>query len=247
MSFAAILMYHNIAPKPPPPARLRWLHVDPGHFRFQMRYLKFAGFQVVSLKKILEFLATNKTDSKLVALTFDDAYLDFYENAYPVLREFGYPATVYAVSDRVGKFNQWDSDELKVQKKLMDWNQLGEMSRAGIEIGSHTRTHPFLAKTTLPEAQSEILDSRKMIEDKLGKPVHHFCYPYGSFTPDVRDLVATSGYLSSVTVDRGSLRPGDDPYQLRRFMIKSQTLSFIYRMHSDYENRRGSPRPTPFP
>ena len=101
-------MYHNIG-IPPKGVPLKSLYVTPRMFRFQMWYLKTAGFKVVSLQEILSFIKGNDSDERLVAITFDDGYQDFYDNAFPVLKTYKLPSTVFLVSDLVGKENIWDS------------------------------------------------------------------------------------------------------------------------------------------
>src|SRR5574341_2420285 len=104
MPKAIILMYHNID-HPPKGARIPNLYVTPRMFRFQMWYLKIAGFRIVSIQEMLDSVSKGDIKNNLVAITFDYGYLDFYKNAYPVLKHYGYPSTVYVVSGLVGKNN----------------------------------------------------------------------------------------------------------------------------------------------
>ena len=118
MAKATILMYHNIA-IPSQGVRLRSLYVTPDMFRFQMWYLKQAGYQVVSLDEIADYAKDSSSaakSEKKIALTFDDGFADFYHNAFPILKEYGYTATVYLVSDQIGNFNTWDDHQLNAEK-----------------------------------------------------------------------------------------------------------------------------------
>ena len=169
-------MYHNIA-IPPHRGSLRSLYVTPRMFRFQMRYLRYAGFKVVSLHEIIQFIDGDGTDEKLVALTFDDGYQDFYENAYPALKAHGYPSTVFLVADLIGKENLWDYKERGIRKRLLDWNRIVEMKNHGVIFGSHSKTHPFLSKLSDAETAHEIKGSKDAIEERLDMPVQFFCYP----------------------------------------------------------------------
>ena len=117
MPKAIILMYHNID-NPPNGARIPNLYVTPRMFRFQMWYLKTAGFGVVSIKDLLEAVEAGNMRRSVVSITFDDGYADFYKNAYPVLKQYGYPATVYVVSGLVGKENVWDYTNENFNKPL---------------------------------------------------------------------------------------------------------------------------------
>lgn len=239
MSRAIILMYHNIA-HPPRGAKMRGLYVTPLMFQFQMWYLKVAGFTVVSLDEIYAFLNGDsaKTD-KLVALTFDDGFADFYDNAYPVLKQYEYPATVYLVADRIGESNTWDAHKLNTKKKLMDWRMIDELHKNGITFGSHTLTHPFLTELTMDQAEAEITQSKVILEEKLGSPVKHFCYPSGNYNNDIVDLVRKAGYQTATITQRGHVHPGDNPFVLKRSFIKYRTYphSFLIKLHTNYESR----------
>jgi len=241
MGRAIVLMYHNIG-VPPKEGKLRSLYVTPRMFRFQMRYLKTAGFNVVCLKDILAYIGGEDiADKKLVALTFDDGYQDFYDNAYPVLKIYGFPATVFLVSDLVGQENLWDYRALNIRKKLLDWDKIIDMSKNGVIFGSHTRTHPFLKKLSTDEIEQELFGSKAALERGLNLPVEFFCYPYGQY--DERAVVAAkkAGYLAAMTMNRGLVHRGDDPLEMRRSFIRWHTnpLLFLLKLHSDYEDRKG--------
>jgi peptidoglycan/xylan/chitin deacetylase (PgdA/CDA1 family) len=141
-----ILMYHNIG-EPPEGARLRALYVRTGAFGRQMMLLKLLGYRGLSMSEAMPYIRGEKT-GKVVAITFDDGYLDTLELALPVLNTFGFSATCYVVSGRTGQYNDWDAAELKVQKKLMSDEQIRAWQAAGMEVGAHTRTHPRLTKCT---------------------------------------------------------------------------------------------------
>ena len=239
-------MYHNIG-SPPRGARMRGLYVRPGMFRFQMFYLRAAGFKVVSLKEILDFIhdgksenASRKPSRRLIALTFDDGYMDFYENARPVLRKYGYPATVFLVPGLAGQVNAWDSERLGTRKKLLDWKKVKELAEGGVTFGAHTMTHPHLPGIAVPQMRDEILGSKRVIEEKTGRPVEFFCYPYGDYNGDALREVREAGFLGAVTVKRGFTYEGDNPFELKRVPVWLNTwpLSFIYKLHSDYETRK---------
>jgi len=236
-----VLMYHNIG-IPPREGKLRSLYVTPRMFRFQMWYLKTAGFEVVFLRDILSHIrGESVSDKKLVALTFDDGYQDFYENAYPVLKRYGFPATVFLVSDLVGKDNLWDYRALNIRKRLLDWDKIIEMSGHLVTFGSHTKTHPFLEKLSTKEIEEELFGSKADIEKRLKLPVEFFCYPYGHYDERAVAVARKAGYLGATTMNRGLIHRGDDPFEMRRSFIRWHThpLLFVLKMHSDYEDRKG--------
>ena len=233
-------MYHNIG-IPPKGIKFRGLYVLPLMFRFQMWYLKIAGFKVVPLRDIVDFIKGRNSHEKLVAITFDDGYQDFYDKAYPVIRKYHYPATVFIVSGFVGKENLWDYKELNVRKKLLDWNQILELKQNGVDPGGHSKTHPYLSQLSIEELQTEILDSKTTMEEKLKCPVDYFCYPYGDYNEKVVEVVTQAKYQGAVTVQRGFVLQGDNPFEIKRVLIKFNThpLLFILKLYTSYETRKG--------
>jgi peptidoglycan/xylan/chitin deacetylase (PgdA/CDA1 family) len=234
-------MYHSVG-VPPKGAKMRSLYVTPRMFAFQMWYLNFAGFKVVPLSGIVDFVKGNSTTQKIVAITFDDGYRDFYDNAWPVLKAYGYPSAVFLVSGLIGKENSWDKDELGIEKELLGKNDIGELKEAGVTFGSHTRSHPFLTKLSGEELAGEIGSSRCDLEKDMALPVDFFCYPYGDMNEKVRNAVREAGYLAAFTTGRGFVHEGDDLFALRRVPVRLNThpLSFICKLHSDYETKKGA-------
>lgn len=240
MHKAIILMYHNID-IPPKGARIPNLYVTPRMFTFQMWYLRFAGFKVVSLQEMLDTVSKGAVTVNLAALTFDDGYLDFYKNAYPVLRQYEYPSTIYVVSGLVEKVNSWDVRNESFSKPLMDWNTIREISKNGVQIGSHTITHPELTRIPPDEQNREIAGSKKELEEHLNQPIEAFCYPGGDHNEQVKESVKKAGYRHAVTTQRGHVERGYDPFALRRIPIKLITnpFSFLYKLHTKSEKRKG--------
>lgn len=237
---AIILMYHNID-VPPKGARIPNLFVTPRMFRFQMWYLRAAGFKVVSIQNMLDSVSRGDLRRDLVAITFDDGYVDFYTNAFPVLKQYGYPSTVYVVSGLVGKDSTWDSKNEYFVKPLMDAKTILEISRHGVEIGSHTKSHPELTLISQAEQLAEIENSKKELKTLVGHPVDSFCYPGGNHDLLVKEVVKKAGYLNAVSTQRGHVERGFDPFALRRIPIKLITnpVSFLYKIHTNSEKRKG--------
>jgi len=233
---AIVLMYHNIGIRPKR-VTLKSLYVTPRMFRFQMWYLKTAGFKVVSLHEILSFINGKNFNEKLVAITFDDGYQDFYDNAFPVLKTYNFPSTVFLVSELVGKENRWDSNV----ERLLNWDSILEMKDAGVTFGSHSKTHPFLSRLSEKELRDEIRDSKIILEERLKNPVDFFCYPNGNYDNRVLETVHTSGYKGAVTTNRGLIHRNDSPFEMTRSFIRYNThpVLFLYKLHSKYEDRKG--------
>jgi peptidoglycan/xylan/chitin deacetylase (PgdA/CDA1 family) len=243
MPKALILMYHNIG-IPPKDARMPNLYVTPRMFRFQMWYLKASGFRVVSIQDLVDAVEAGDVRQDLAAITFDDGYSDFYINAFPVLKHHGFPSTVYIVSGLVGKDNTWDSKSETHLKRMMDWDQIAEVSKKNVQIGSHTRSHPPLTTLSSEALREELAGSKNDLENRLDQRIYHFCYPYGDHDQRVREEVEKVGYRFGVVTQRGHVNKGCDHYALRRIPIKHITnpLSFLYKIHTDSEKRKGQQR-----
>jgi peptidoglycan/xylan/chitin deacetylase (PgdA/CDA1 family) len=234
-----ILMYHNIG-EPPEGARLRGLYVRAGAFARQMRVLRLLGFQGLSMSAAMPYLRGEKT-GRVAVITFDDGYVDTLETALPVLQAHGFSATCYIVSGRLGAYNDWDAGTLNVRKPLMDAAQVRRWQEAGMEVGSHTRTHPRLTKCTDAELRAELAGGKVDLENMLGMPVTQFCYPYGDVDARVAEAVLQAGYSAATTTRRGRARAGDDLMQLRRVLVSGSNWLhlFVMKLLTAYEDRRG--------
>lgn len=234
-----ILMYHQIDVPPPSGTPLRGLVVSPGSFARQMWLLKLLGYKGLSMRDLEPYLKGER-QGRVVGITFDDGYQNNLVNALPVLRKHGFTATCYAVSSMIGGTNNWDKG-LVAEKPLMteaDWHAwLG----AGMDVGSHTRTHADLTKLSPDEAIDQIANSKSELENTLGCEVRHFCYPYGRFDATHCDMARQAGYVTATTTRRGRARPGDHLLELRRVLIAQATtlMQLALKTETSYEDRRG--------
>lgn len=223
-----ILMYHRVGDFPDrmPTHRGQYCHLP--RFKAQMGMLRRLGYPVISLDAAVAGLrGETELPPRAVALTFDDAYVDFLEHAAPVLAEHGYPACVYAVAGKLGGHSDWVAPEGLSPAPLMNAAQLKEVQAMGFTVGSHTLSHPRLA--TLDSAASitrELADSRKVLQDVLGSPVEHFCYPYGSHDLRAVEAAAAAGYLTGTTCLRAAATPADDLLTLPRKAVHQGTTAF---------------------
>ena len=148
---------------------------------------------------------TTKKGERLVIVTFDDGYADNYTVAFPILKRYGFVATVFLVSDYVNTDHVycWDLPAAEAQGdlnpyRLLSWGQIHEMAAYGIEFGSHTCTHPQLTQLTTQECWTEIVRSRVDLQARLGREVVSFCYPRGDLNAEVVQMVRQAGYRSAV-------------------------------------------------
>ena len=212
-----ILCYHKIEPVPAS-ARIKGLYLEPGLFRRQIRELAGSGFSFVP--------PVLSSGNKVMAITFDDGFVSNLESAVPVMKEFGCRAINYLVADRIGKTSDWEAAEGGEARPLMDESQIREWISSGNWIGAHTCTHPRLSRIPRDRAREEIGASKKKLEDRFGKPVEHFAYPFGDYDDTVVDLVRAAGFKTAGTMDRGINDRRTDPFRLKRWTARypSRTL-----------------------
>ncbi|UCC67889.1 MAG: polysaccharide deacetylase family protein [Armatimonadota bacterium] len=224
-----ILLYHKIG-RPPRGARVRGHYVSPGLFRRHLTYLRGQGYESIPLAQVVG--SDRPLPALPVVITFDDGYRCLYEQALPVLAEFGFGATVFLVAGALGDTNTWEQAVGDVAEPMLELRQIREMQEADIEFGSHTMGHPHL--TALPEeaARREVVESRRNLEDSLQAPCLNFAYPYGDWDARVRDLVAEAGYEAACTTRRAAARRRDDPLALPRINIRryNVTARFAYKL-----------------
>ena len=234
----SILMYHQIGIYPRPKAhRALFCHID--RFRSQLRYLKLAGFQVLSLAEANACLFEGRPlPTRSVVITVDDGYDDFREHAWPALQEHGFPATVYLVSSLVGQGASWLTDRDSLPP-LMDATAIRRLHAEGCHFGSHAVSHPRLSTLSPDAMRGEIFDSKKSLEDLLGAEVPDFCYPYGDYTLRARDLVQEAGYRTATTCIRGAANLSENPFELTRKAISwgDNLIGFAWKLHVKHERK----------
>lgn len=234
-----ILMYHQIDEPPRRGVSLRGLIVAPQSFARQMALLKLLGYKGLSMRDLEPFLK-REMQGKVVGITFDDGYQNNVQNALPILKKHGFTATCYGVSGMFGGTNNWDRQLGIAEKPLMTAEDWRAWRDAGMDIGSHTRTHVNLGTLSTDEARAQIVTSKHELEQTLDCEVRHFCYPYGIFMPEHSAMVKEAGYATATTTQRGQVHAGDDPYTLRRIMVARATHLglFAAKVMTNYEDRR---------
>lgn len=192
-------MYHSITDPTDDPYRVT---VSPDRLDRQLRWLLRRGLTGVSMERLL--LARARGDhAGLVGLTFDDGYADFLDNAVPLLRRYGFTATVYVLPGRLGGTNEWDS--LGPRKPLLDEDGIREVAAAGMEVGSHGLRHTDLTGADDALLADETRGSREALRAITGTEVTGFCYPYGTVDERVVAAVREAGYRYAVGISPGPL------------------------------------------
>jgi len=185
-------------------------------FAQQLAELKAEGYKTDAFGTI-QF---RQARAKRVFLTFDDGFADVFENALPAWRQHRFCSIQFLVADLLGKTSEWQASSGELPGLLMDKAQLKDWLDAGQEIGSHTSTHPRLTHVSALRAREEISGSKKKLEDTFGIAVEHFCYPYGDWSPAVRDIVAEVGYKSACITKFGVNTAEADAFALKRITVR---------------------------
>lgn len=206
-----ILMYHYIRDFDDPNDQIGTnLSVSPSTFDKQLSWLKDNGYQSVNPDYLLNPYAL---EHKPIILTFDDGYNDAYTNAFPILKKDGFIATFYLITNYIENSNP----------DYLTWDQAKEMKRANMNIGSHTLTHPDLAKSTDAQMDKEVSESKKILESTIGGATSDFCYPSGKYDTRTITTLKKYGYKTAVTVKSGIANQESNLFELPRIRMTNNT------------------------
>ena len=194
-------------------------------FEVQMKYLKSQGFEAVSIDRLMTLKYSGKqAPPETVVLTFDDGLRNFRTNAWPLLARLGFSATVFVPTKFIGGESSWYADSELVPMPMMDWSELKELKEHGVDVQSHGCSHRKLNRLSFPEVRQEVQESKDILEQGLGSPVDHFCYPFGEENEDVRSVLKEAGYQSGSSTVQGLYRFQDDPYSIKRLGLDYITI-----------------------
>ncbi len=205
-----IMMYHSVHVADDSSGN----SVSPENFEWQMRYLHENGYTVISLQKLVDLIRTQAPlDERYVVITFDDGFEDNYTHAFPVLKQYGFPAVVFSSTSTLG------------QEGWLKWYQIFEMQKEGVTIGSHTVTQAYLPDLEGAALRREIMGSKRALEANLGVPVKYMSYPTGGFSDEIKELVREAGYEAACTTNRGYDRLNRDVYELNRIKFGNKDIN----------------------
>lgn len=206
-----ILLYHYIRPYPDRAADpLGYnLSVPPELFDEQLAWLQQQGYTSIKLADLGAYLVRGEPALPLkpVVITFDDGYVDAYTNAFPLLKKHGMIGTFFVPTGFVDN----------ARANYLNWDQIKEMDAGGMEIGSHTINHADLSSKWVVVEQ-EIVQSRQVLEARLGRTVEVFAYPYGKYTARADELVSRT-YLAAVDSNQGIVHTTEGVHNLRRIQV----------------------------
>ncbi|MBI4387111.1 MAG: polysaccharide deacetylase family protein [Elusimicrobia bacterium] len=200
------LMYHKIG-TPPRGSRLKNLWVCTREFRWQMEYLLRYGYTPLLFSELRDVQAgRRRLPEKPVLVTFDDGYANNYEAVFPILKELGVKANIFLVYECMERHNEWHDPATEPWMRMLTWAQVLDMQNSGwVEFGSHTMKHRNLTALSQQEVRWEVSESKKRIEEKLGRPAIAFAYPYGAgaYASAVRAAAREAGYAFDFGIRQG--------------------------------------------
>ena len=209
-----ILTYHNFTTEEGESYK-----INITNFEKQMENLAFHNYSVISLSELFTGLRVGQLPLKPVVITIDDGFRSTFTLAYPVLKKYNFPATLFLYTDFIEK-----------NSNSLSWEEIREMTKNNIEIGSHTLSHCNLLKyqenenyeTYLNRIRREIILSKEILESKMGGKVKFFAYPYGVYSPIIKDIVIQAGYEVILNANSMSNNLNADPFSLNRQIISGQ-------------------------
>ncbi|MEW5768059.1 MAG: polysaccharide deacetylase family protein [bacterium] len=208
-----ILLYHEIisdeAALAKVDVRKRPYCLSRAQFQEQMTYLQENNFKTIRLHELVEALEREEVpEGKSVVITFDDGCVSDFKEAYPVLKRLGQRAVFFVTAGAVG------------DKGMLNWDQIKEMLDGGMEIGSHTLTHPFMAALDEEELKYELAESKRVMEEHLEREIDLFSSPTGYHHPAVGKIAKMVGYQAVCINQIGGVDLGTDPFALKRLTLK---------------------------
>lgn len=210
-----ILMYHSILTEKNNAARL-----PPESFQSQMKWLHDNGYKTLTLDEFYaDYAAKKGFPQNFVVLTFDDGYFDNFTNAYPVLKKYGFHATIFMISGDIGKPGYLTADQIK------------QMSASGtVDIECHTLSHPNLDGLPYQNQLAELSQSKTALEKLTGRPVNYIAYPSGKYNEDTLKAARSTGYRLAFKMSGGPAANSESRLELPRVFIGDDMQKFIQKV-----------------
>lgn len=210
-----VLMYHRVCDLTEVEARsplMRDLTVSPKDFEAQIRYLVEKGFTFLLARDVEQAVREHRAlPQKAVAITLDDGYKDNFEQAFPILRRYKVPATIFLVTSTVGTAAH------------LSWDDVLVMHKEHVGYGSHTVHHPDLTTLPLPKLDNELTESKRVLEDQLFERITAVAYPAGQYNKLVAERTRAAGYLAGWKKGGGPVQPDAEPFLLPRLRVHGRT------------------------
>jgi peptidoglycan/xylan/chitin deacetylase (PgdA/CDA1 family) len=189
-----------------------------------MEYLSSAGFTALTVTQLTNILDSQQAlPHKPIVITFDDGFADFATAAEPVLRRHGLPVTFYITTKYVGGTSLWLQPQGEGDRPFLTWKEINALDKDLVEIGAHGHTHTMLDVLPAREATSEITESKRLLEERLGRSVPSFAYPHGYSSGRVRRAVRDAGFTSGCMVAHAVSSSMADRFAMPRIIVSADT------------------------
>ena len=209
-----VLLYHHVSTHTPPSTS-----ISPEDFRAHLEYLRENSFSVLPLPEMMDKIRQQlPLPDRAVAITFDDGYISIYENAFPLLQEFSMPFTLFLSTNPI------DNN----QPGYLNWDQVRELSAAGVQIANHLVSHPYMLskeegendQAWLARLRQELLDAEATIKRETGQTHRTLAYPYGEYDPAIKAMIEAEGFIGFAQ-NSGAIGYQSDLLALPRFPLAS--------------------------
>jgi peptidoglycan/xylan/chitin deacetylase (PgdA/CDA1 family) len=235
-------IYHRVGD-----SRYPSTNTSPKDFEQHLEYFSTNHFQVLTFSEAVDYLKSDKPLRKTAVITIDDGYKSFFKNGFPLLKKYGFPATLFINTKTVGGGD------------YMNWAELKEVNKSNIEIGNHTHSHDFFlnqpSTTRYKTFKQEIELSQSLISKHMDITPKVFSYPYGEFDLEMKKIVKEAGFIAAAAQNSGVIYSGADLFECPRFPMSEaysslekfsekasmHALKIINRSPDDYilpENKR---------
>jgi peptidoglycan/xylan/chitin deacetylase (PgdA/CDA1 family) len=225
-----VLCYHSVHPTN------SFASATPDQFERHLAWLRQHCW-LIRFTRVFEEARCPDPVRPAVALTFDDGYADNYEYAFPLLHQYSAPATFFvtagflegdpAVAERFQTFRPSEPGPIHP----LEWSQVQEMRRAGMEFGAHTYSHPNLARLDLAAVEVELRRSREILEDRLGEPIRLMAYPFGKpachFSRQTMRVAADVGYEYAAAIACRPVSPAHSPFAVPRYFVTGDDVATL--------------------
>jgi peptidoglycan/xylan/chitin deacetylase (PgdA/CDA1 family) len=214
-----ILLYHSVSDHSS--ERFRPWTIHPDLFAEHMQYLFESGYKPITVSDLANAIHAhgNGLPKKPVVITFDDGFADFMTEASPVLKQYGFPCTLYITTKYINQTSAWLASEGEENRPMLSWDEIRELDSSDIECGAHGHSHRQLDIAPYAEACEEILESKAILERMLDSPITSFSFPHGYHTKRLLKFLKLSEYSSGCTVCHSMASDRSDPYALPRIII----------------------------
>ncbi len=212
-----ILVYHHIRDfLPKDSANSRTFIVPASDFANQLKYLKDNGFEAISFKNLLDYFTGDfSMPNKPIIISFDDGLINQYQNAFPLLKEYGFSATFFIFTNPIGK-----------SENYMSWENVKELNDAGMEFGIHGHYHLYFDKISPDELDKEIVFSKQVLEEKINSMIDVIAYPFGSYNDEALNKIKKAGFFAARGITNGVIHYKDDFYDLNSYFITDDFSRF---------------------